>query len=153
MVKTEKIITIKRPIEEVFDYVSNLENGPEWQSGLEEVRCITDGPLGVGTHFTSVRKFMGRRLEAELELVTYDLNKEIAFKSISGAAPFEQSIFFGTTAEGARLTTVLEMQTGGLMGLAEPLIASGVKRELEADFTKLKDMLESQIPERFELLE
>jgi uncharacterized membrane protein len=153
MVKTEKIITIKCPIEEVFDYISNLENGPEWQSGLEEVRCITNGPLGVGTHFTSVRKFMGRKLESEIELTTFELNKEIAFKTSSGASPFEQSIFFETTAEGTKITSVLEMQTGGLMGLAEPLIASGVKREFEVDFNKLKEMLESRVTEAFELLE
>jgi hypothetical protein len=31
------------------------------------------------------------------------------------------------------------------MGLAEPLIASGVKREMDANFGDLKDMLESRV--------
>jgi uncharacterized membrane protein len=134
MVRNEKAITIHRPVEEVFTYVSNLQNGHEWQSGLLEVHRKANGPLGVGTQFTSIRKFMGRRLESGIEFVAYEPNKKIAFKSISGSSPFEQSFLFETTPEGTRLTTVLELQTGGLMGLAEPLIASGIRREMDANF-------------------
>jgi uncharacterized membrane protein len=145
MVKNEKIITINRPVEEVFAYVSDLQNGPQWQNGLLEVRRTTKGPLGIGTQYTSVRKFMGRKLESGIEFVTYEPNKKIAFKSISGTSPFEQSFIFESTAEGTRLTTRLELQTSGLMGLAEPLIASGVRREMDANFGDLKDMLETRV--------
>lgn len=34
MIKAEKSIVINRPIEEVFAYVSDQRNGPQWQSGL-----------------------------------------------------------------------------------------------------------------------
>jgi len=145
MVTNENTITINRPVEEVFAYVSDLQNGPQWQNGLLEVRRTSQGPLGIGTQYTSVRKFMGRKLESGIEFVTYEPNKKIAFKSISGTSPFEQSFIFESTVEGTRLTTRLELQTGGLMGLAEPLIASGVKREMVANFGDLKDMLESRV--------
>ena len=145
MVKNEKIITINRPVEEVFAYVGNLQNGPQWQSGLLEVRRKTAGTPGVGTQFTSVRKFMGQKMESGIEFTAYEPNKKIAFKSISGSSPFEQTFLFESTAEGTRLTTRLELQTSGLMGLAEPLIASGVKREMDANFGDLKDMLETRV--------
>ena len=99
MVTNEKIITINRPVEEVFAYVSDLQNGPQWQNGLLEVRRITKGPLGIGTQFTAVRKFMGRKMESVIEFTTYEPNKKIAFKSISGTSPFEQSFIFESTAE------------------------------------------------------
>ena len=88
---------------------------------------------------------MGRKLESGIEFAAYEPNKKIAFKSISGTSPFEQSFLFESTAEGTRLTTRLELQTTGLMGLAEPLIASGVKREMDANFGDLKDMLETRV--------
>lgn len=88
---------------------------------------------------------MGRRMESGIEFTAYEPNKKIAFKSISGSSPFEQSFLFESTAEGTRLTTRLELQTSGLMGLAEPLIASGVRREMDASFGDLKDMLESRV--------
>lgn len=145
MVKNEKIITINRPVEEVFAYVGDLQNGPQWQSGLLEVRRTTEGKLGIGTQFTSVRKFMGQKMESGIEFTAYEPNKKIAFKSISGSSLFEELFLFESTAEGTRLTTRLELQTSGLMGLAEPLIASGVRREMDANFGDLKDMLETRV--------
>ena len=145
MVTNEKAITINRPVEEVFAYISDLQNGPKWQTGLLEVRRITEGPPGLSTQFTSVRKFMGRRMESGIEFTAYEPNKKIAFISISGSSPFEQSFLFESTVDGTRLTTRLELQTAGLMGLAEPLIASGVKREMDVAFDELKKMLEGQV--------
>ena len=145
MVTNEKIITIKRPIEEVFTYVSDAQNGPQWQSALVESRRITKGPLGVGTQFSGVRKFMGRKMESIMQYTTYEPNKKVVFKSISGSSPFEQTFLFESTAEGTRLTTRLELQTSGLMGLAKPLIASGLKREVDTNFGILKDILESRV--------
>ena len=147
MVTHEKKITINRPVEEVFAYVSDLKNSQEWQPALAEVTRITEGPLGIGTQYSSVRKFMGRRMESVIQYTTYEPNKKIAFKSISGASPFEQSWRFESTAEGTRLTTKFELQTSGLMGLAQPMIDSSVKREMDTDFSVLKDLLENQVTE------
>jgi len=145
MVTNEKIITINRPVEEVFAYVGDAQNGPKWQPALVEVRRITEGPLGIGTQYSGVRKFMGRRMESVIEYTTYELNKKVVFKSISGSSPLEQSFLFEPTTEGTRITSRLEMQTSGLMGLAEPMIASGLKHEVDANFGILKDMLESRV--------
>jgi uncharacterized membrane protein len=156
MITNEKSITIYQPIVEVFDYISDLQNGPEWQSGLVEVQRITAGPLGVGTRFSSVRKFMSLKLEAEIEFTTYEPNKEIDFKSISGSSPFVQTFLFEPVSDGTKVTSRLELQTGGLMGLAEPLIASSVKREIDADLHHMKCILETRVTEvaqAFELQE
>jgi uncharacterized membrane protein len=153
MISNTKVIAINRPIDEVFTYVSNLQNGPEWQNGLVEVCRKANGPLGIGSQFSAVRKFLGRKMESVIEFVVYEPDKRIAFKSVSGSSPFEQSFLFETAGEGTKLTTVLKLQTEGLMGLAEPLIASSVKQEMEADLSVLKEKLEERVMEAFELLE
>jgi uncharacterized membrane protein len=146
MVKNEMSIIINRPIEEVFAYVSNLQNGPQWQTGLFEVRRITQGSLGIGSQFASVRKFLGRKLEANVEIVAYEPNRKIVIKSPSGSVPFEQSFLFEPVADGTRLATLIELHTSGFMGLAEPMIAGSLKREMEAAFGDLKDLLETRVP-------
>ena len=153
MITNQKTITINQPIEEVFAYISDFQNGPEWQSGLVEVCRLTKGPLGTGTQFSSVRKFMGRKLESRIEFVAYEKNRRIAFRSVSGPSPFRQSFLFEATVEGTKISTEFELETTGLMGLAEPLIASSVRREMDANFADLKELLESRVPEAFELLE
>jgi uncharacterized protein YndB with AHSA1/START domain len=144
MVTNEKIITINRPIEEVFAYVSDLPRGPEWQPGLVEVRRITKGPDGVGAQFSGVRKFMGRKMESVIEFTTYEPNKKLVFKSISGNSPIVQSFLFEPTDVGTKLTARLELQTSGLIGLAKPLIASSLKRDVDNNYDILKNLLENQ---------
>ncbi len=145
MIREEESIIIRRPIDEVFAFVADQTNAPQWQSGLLEVRRTTNGPLGLGTKHTAVRKFMGRRLEATNEYVVFEPNKEVTFKGTAGSSDFQHSYLTESTAEGTKLTSRMEMQSKGLFGLAEPLIASSLRREFVADLGDLKDLLESGV--------
>jgi len=145
MITNEMIITVKRPIKEVFAFVSDLQTGIQWQNGLLEVKRTNPGPLGIGAQFSSVRKFIGRKVESDVEFVAYEPDQKIAFKSISGDTPFEQTFLFESMPEGTRLTSRIELQTTGLMGMAEPLVASGLKRETAANINALKALLESRV--------
>lgn len=142
MIKVEESITIRRPVEEVFAFVADQTNSPCWQSGLLEVRRVTDEPIGLGTKHTAVRKFMGRRLEATNEYVVYEPNKEVTFKGTANSADFTHSYLTESTVEGTKLTSRMEMHPKGLFGLAEPLIVSSLKREFAASMGELKDVLE-----------
>lgn len=143
MIQVERSIIIDRPIEEVFAYVSDLRHAPEWQTGLLEVRRTTDGPPGPGTKYAFVRKFLGRKLEASNEFIAYEPNALVTFRTTSGPMPVEASYRFEPTAVGAKVTCTIEMRPGGFSSLAEPLIAASVRREMEAEFGYLKDLLEN----------
>ena len=145
MIKSEMSMIVRRPIDEVFEYVSDLTHSAEWQSGLLEVQRTTAGSLGIGTKYTLVRQFMGRRMEASNEFIEFVPNSKVAFKTTSGPIPLEASYLFESTSEGTRLTSIVEMQAEGFVKLAEPIIAAGLKREMEAAFAKLKDLLERQV--------
>ncbi|MDO9084778.1 MAG: SRPBCC family protein [Anaerolineaceae bacterium] len=147
MVKHELYIVIQRPVAEVFAFVSDLSNGPQWQTGLLESRNQTQGSLGIGSKFASVRKFLGRKVEGLVEITEYEPNSKFVIKSASGTAPFEETYLFEPTSNGTKLSTVFELHTSGLMGLAEPMIVGSLKREMDADFGDLKDLLETRIPE------
>jgi carbon monoxide dehydrogenase subunit G len=153
MIKNEISILFHRPVHEVFDYLSDFQNGPQWQSGLQGVGRITEGPIGVGTRFTSVRKAMGRRMESGIEFTAFELNKRFAIKSYSGSSPFKQTFQFEQEGEGTRLNSTFELELGGLMNLAEPLVAPRVRREMKADFDTLKEIIESRVIEAYQLLE
>jgi hypothetical protein len=47
MINVEDSVIIRRPLEGVFAYVSDLRHSAVWLSGLLEVRKTADGPLGV----------------------------------------------------------------------------------------------------------
>jgi uncharacterized membrane protein len=147
MIHVEDSIVILRPVEEVFAYVSDLTNGPEWQTGLIEVRKTTAAPIGVGAQFTFVRKFLGRRLEASNEFTVYRPHQIITFRTTSGPIPTEASYLFAVEPDGTRVTCQITMKPGGFSRLAEPLIAASIRREMSAEFGYLKDLLEQQAVE------
>ena len=49
MIRVEKSTVIARPSEAVFAFVSDQTNAAQWQSGIVDIRRLTDGPPGVGT--------------------------------------------------------------------------------------------------------
>lgn len=143
MVKIEISTVIKRPTEEVFAVMSNAENILKWQSGTIEAEKTSDGPIGVGTTGRSVSRFLGRRIESESEFTEYELNRKLAFKSKSGPIQFEVRMTFERVEGGTRINTKFEAEIGGFFKLAEPLVMSMGKRQLEGDLANLKDLMEA----------
>ena len=145
MVTNEKIITINRPINEVFAYVSNLENGPKWQPELSEVRRITKGPVKIGSQFSSARIIMGQKMETTIEFVAYEPNSKYTIKSITGLLPFEQTSLFESTAGGTKLTTKIDLYPSGDIAQGESMLTASLKQEMETDFDSLKKLLDSKV--------
>lgn len=144
MVKVETSITINRPVEDVFAYLSDRRNDLQWQSGLVDIRQTPESPVGVGTRITEVRKFLGRRIESSSEVVEYEPNTKYTRKNTGGPFPVEGSYLFEPTGVGTKVTLKFEMQEGSFFALAEPLIARSLRRSAEADYGDLKDLLENQ---------
>lgn len=147
MINVEDSIIIDRPIAEVFAYVSDLTHAPQWQTGLIDVRKTTAGPLGIGSQFTFVRKFLGRTLEASNAFTAYRPNEIVTFVTTSGPMSVEASYLFSQVPEGTRVTCQMAMKPGGFTRLAEPLIGASIRREMAAEFGFLKDLLENRAVE------
>ena len=144
MVKVEVSAVINRPIEEVFDYMSDPGNGPKWQSGVLEAEQTSKGPMGVGATNREVRKFMGRQIDQTFEITEYEPNRMIKQKTISGPMTLDTIYAFESVEGGTRVTMGGEGDSGGFLKLADPLINRMAKRQMGADLANLKDMLEAQ---------
>jgi ligand-binding SRPBCC domain-containing protein len=142
----EESVVINRPPEEVFDYVANRENLPEWSSPIQEVRKETQGPLvEEGARFTTVAKFLGRRFETPFEVIVHDRPRRHTDRSTGGPFPQEFThIFEEVEGGGTRLTEVTDAEPGGFFRLAGPLLEIAGRRQFRADLETLKDRLEAQ---------
>jgi hypothetical protein len=108
------------------------------------VKRLTDGPSGIGTRYAFVRTFMGRRMEANNEYIGYEPDQRITFRTTSGPVPLEASYLFEPLVAGTRLTSTIEMDANRFLGLVEPLIAAGLRREMQAALPHLKAILEQR---------
>jgi Polyketide cyclase / dehydrase and lipid transport len=68
MARIETSLVINRPIEEVFAYITDQANQPTRQSRLLEAEKTSEGPIGVGTTWRLVAKFLGQRIETTSSL-------------------------------------------------------------------------------------
>ena len=84
VIHLEKSTIVRRPSHEVFAFVADQTNAPRWQSGIVEVRRLTDGPPGVGSRHTFTRTLMGRRMTGENEYVAFEPGEQVAFRPRQG---------------------------------------------------------------------
>jgi uncharacterized protein YndB with AHSA1/START domain len=140
-------IVIQRPVEEVFAFVTDARNNPQWQSrsGLQRSQQLPEGLVGVGTRIIEVWKFMGIESESTSEVTEYEPHRKYTRHAVSGSSPITVgTLAFEPVARGTRLTALIHVQTGGPFAIAEPLLASNVKRGFDETFATLKALLEGQ---------
>lgn len=134
---------VRRPPAEVFAFISNFENNPKWQSGMVEARFTSEGPLGLGSTYAQVAKFLGRRVESTFEVIAYQPNRMVKATSTSGSFPITFTRIVEPLADGAKVSAIVEGDASGFFKLAEPILARMVHRSIEADYANLKAILES----------
>ena len=143
MIDIDHSVTIDRPLEEVWDFVSDPANNPQWQSGVTQSDQSPTGPVGVGTRVRIVRRIMGQRTEMVFETTEFKPYEKFAFKSLSGPLEVSGSLAVAATDAGTEVTYSGTGKAAGVLGLGETIIAGLVNRQISDDLKALKALLES----------
>jgi uncharacterized protein YndB with AHSA1/START domain len=141
VIRIELTVEIARMPEEVFELLSDIERLPEWQASAIEAHA--EGPLGEGSRVTEKRRFLGRELDTELEVVAYEPPKRLTLRSLGGPVEFTVDHELAAHAGGTQLRLVAEAQPGGLLRLTEPVLTRTAEQEFRRDLDRLKELLES----------
>jgi uncharacterized protein YndB with AHSA1/START domain len=139
-------LDIHRSPAEVFAFVADFQNMPRWYDAVERVTATTSASTGTGARFRMMRSLPGGPAHNDVEVASYELDKEVTFTSTSGPTPFRYHYRVEPIAYGTRLTLNGEISGEGLPGpaghlgaLAGQLFKQGMKRNLQV----LKGVLES----------
>ena len=143
MTRFEQSVVINRPSEHVFAFLANPLNDPQWSSASVEMRKISAGPVGVGATFTQVGRFLGRRLEFALEVTAYEPNRKFGMKVTAGPIKFAGIRVLESVPDGTRVTFKGGGQSSGFFRIADPVLARAAERQLTADLSALKVVLEA----------
>ena len=140
----ESSIMIEKPVEEVWNFLTDLtNNGPKFQPGLIEMRQTSSGPVGVGTTFQSKRTngtFLFRITE-------YEPNRRLTIEFTSGAISGSRYVSNLENMGGkTKLTLTAEPKLGGFYRLLGPFVIRNIKKENETALNNLKRILESTAP-------
>lgn len=144
MIRMGHSVVINRSIEEVFAFVTEVEKWPQWRAEVVEVKKSSGGPVGVGTTFSGVGRFLGRRLENTNEVTQYEPNRKFGFKTTAGPVSMQFTDTFESVEGGTKVSLELQGETGGFFKLAEPIMNRMVRRQFKTNYANLKDLLEAQ---------
>ena len=129
----ERTLTVARPVESVFDYLSDFTHTNEWDPGtVETTRVSGDG--GVGTTYANTSEFLGRRTSLEYETVTYERPTLLRFRGHNKTATATDMLTFTSVGAGTRIHYRADFDFGRLVNLVAPLFLKG-KLDKVADET------------------
>jgi hypothetical protein len=141
MKRIDTSLEIKRPTPDVFDYLSDLGNAEEWSTGLVAVRY--DGELRAGTTGVDTRRLGRKEVEMPWKITAFERPRRMV---VEYAKPFPATaeFSFSPTSSGTLVRCQTELRPRGLWRLLEPMIAREARSVDEAQFAKVKEILESR---------
>ncbi len=144
MLRVAMSLVIKRPVEDVWKFVTNFDNWAKMASSQSEFRQTSEGPLGVGAIVESRRTILGRSVKLH-DIVVTDYESSRVFgmtDKTPGLQRASQRFEFEPAPEGTRLTRSVEVELGRGRPL-EPVLASLVRRSMRTEFAALKRLVEA----------
>ena len=141
MITASADITIERPIEDVFAFLTDAANHRRWDSTSIEMVPSEPGPWRRGLEFRELRLIGRRPTEVRSRIAAFEPNQSMDLESLTG--PTFRGHWRLSAAEGRTLLRWTgELELSGFAHLLSPLIQRQFRRTTAASFTKLRNVLE-----------
>lgn len=121
MIDETHTVTIGRPVKEVFDFVANPSNDPDWHLDVKEVLRPKNGPYELGETLQWVIKFGGSKTYS-VEITAFEPNRLIEITTRDGAVLPVLTHTFQPDGDGTRYTRRVRFETRGLLRVMAPLM-------------------------------
>ena len=136
-------VEIGRPVEDVFAYLADFENVPEWNYAIERTTKVSEGPVAVGTTYRQIRN-IPRRSEESFSVTVFEPDRRLAIRGTLG--PFDSELQYRLEPIGQRTQVIneVELTPRGILGMVGRLASSRVKEAVASNLRELKRLLETR---------
>jgi uncharacterized membrane protein len=139
----EAEVLIDRPRGEVAALATDPANDTRWIGGVDRVRRLDEGPIGVGSRVERSARFLGRRLDYVNDVVELEPGSRLRMRSVSGPVPMDITYAFADAGPWrTRASIRVRGEARGALRLAGPLLGPMVRRSVAADLRRLKALAE-----------
>ena len=143
MISIESSEWIGRPTEEVFAFVSDIRNDPQWHTDVREAEYEAPGPLATGTAFRAKFKpFMGLS-EGTGTITAYEPPRRVVLTERMGKFEPVLTLTVEPDGGGSRITRRLDMEPHGMLRIMAPFTGGMMRRRNEGFLSNLKRVLET----------
>ena len=141
MKRVERQAVIATAPAELFAYIANLDNLPEWQMGVISAQQTSEGEIGIGATALVARELMGQRIEAPLTITEYDPPRHLAIGSEVSGVKAHGTLDLAPTQDGTAtdLSFAMEIRGSMLTSFMEPMIASAAGGDIDESLKRLQE--------------
>jgi uncharacterized membrane protein len=139
--RVERSGQVPAPPERVFDYLADLGNIGEWQTGVASVQVLTPGPMQAGSRAQIVRDVMGQRIQAPLTITAFDRPSRLGIETkVSGVQARGLLELRPSTGSEAATDVRFSMEIRGSMlsSFLEPMIANAAVADIDASLERIR---------------
>lgn len=143
MSRVTSTIAIRRPIDDVFAVLTNVEQTDKWFPWKVEERWTSPPPHGVGSTRRAVTTVFGRRTENDAVTTAYEPPHRASMRGTSPNAPFDATLTFAPEGDATRVNVVVDLTYPGLTRIVGPLFTALYGRAWDRGLANLKQLMES----------
>ena len=138
------VLHIDRPAGDVFAVVADFSRNPEWQRGMKSAVWTSEPPVGVGSTYDQVARFLGRDVTTSFEVVAYDPGRSITIESRASSFPIRVTRSVEPlTDTRCRVIADVSGEPGRFFRLFGPVLGWMAERSVLGDYRRLKEILEN----------
>jgi hypothetical protein len=132
-------------LETLAQFVLDIPNIPQWSGAFVTVRDFSGQPVGLGTTWQAVSKFMGREFVSDNQVIAFKEGRLCVLSVDGGVFTGTNTWIFEGTEDGRAIFTIRgegEMKSV-LTSLAIPLIRTQAQNQMLSDIQNMKAILEA----------
>jgi len=129
---------IDRPPDEVWAYLVEFRNAPQWMTGVDGLEQVSDGPLGVGAElaFKSRGKVRGSVVSA------FEPERRLDLTSTQGGITASYSYSLAPRDGATELTLSANCEAKGLWKILHPLIKIAMEKSDSSHVSNIATAME-----------
>lgn len=136
-------LEVDRAAGEVFAVIADFSRNPEWQRGMKSAVWTSDPPVGVGSTYDQIARFLGREVTTSFEVVAYEPDRSITIESRASSFPIRVTRSVEPLSDTrCRVIANVSGEPGRFFRVFGPLLERMAERSVRGDYERLKKILE-----------
>lgn len=135
-------INIMRPITDIFRFVADFSNTPQWQPATVDLRRA--GQLKLGDMVVGTRRIMGRTMHVNADVIEYVPNQTIIYNGVMGGFYFRTTYKFAFASGGTEVTEITEIRIPWWNFYLRPFVTSALDSQIKMSLENLKRVMEAR---------
>jgi len=143
MIEYKSELVVNKPVQDVFALIKNVARLDEW-TDMTGTRLVSGDKLQAGSRIETNIKFGPVKQAMTFEVIGYEENRRMAFKTISkGAVAWDaEYLFIPESDSTTKVISSGQLRLSGILKMSEPILAGEIRSGEAKELVKYKELVE-----------